>query len=106
MDLIILVPEAARTFEQALAIYHSEDETGEPGSPTLQSFADEIDRRFGDDDWPFTGDPLLFNDHVSLEVAHERWEDVVPEIVAMAHRANLVVLDTEAGLFPPGTDYA
>jgi hypothetical protein len=97
-----LTPEAASSYDQALSIYHSEDELGDPSTPALQAFADEIDARFGDDDWPFTGDPLLFNDHVSLEVAHERWGEVVPEILAMAHRMKLIVLDPQSEtLLPP-----
>jgi hypothetical protein len=106
LDLIALTPEAASSYERALSIYHSEDEEGDPSTPELRAFADEIDARYGDDDWPFTGDPLLFPDHVSLEVAHERWVEVVPEIVALAHARQLVVLDPQYEmLFPPGTRY-
>jgi hypothetical protein len=106
LDLVILTPEAGSSYEQALSIYHSEDEEGDPSTPELTAFADEVDARYGDDDWPFTGDPLLFHDHVSLEVAHERWGEVVPEIVAVAHARRLVVLDPQyEKLFPPGTDY-
>ena len=106
LDLIVLSPEAASSYEQALSIYQSEDEEGDPSSSAWQTFADEIDARFDDDDWPFTGDPLLFHDHVSLVVAHERWVEVVPEIVAMAHRHDLFVLDPQyEKLFPPGKNY-
>jgi hypothetical protein len=78
LDLVVLTPEAASSYEQALSIYRSEDEEGDPSTPELKAFADEVDARFGDDDWPFTGDPLLFSDHVSLEIAHQRWGEVVP----------------------------
>jgi hypothetical protein len=106
LDLVVLTPEAASSYEQALSIYHSEDEEGDPATPELKAFADEIDVRFGDDDWPFTGDPLLFPDHVSLEIAHQRWAEVVPEIVGLAHIRRLVVLDPQyERLFPPGTNY-
>src|SRR5580765_6422450 len=37
-----------------------EDEEGDPASPDLTAFADELDARYGEDNWPFTGDPLLF----------------------------------------------
>jgi len=105
LDLIVLIPEAATSYEQALAIYHEEDELGEPSTPDLREFVEEVDSRFGDDDWPFTGDPLVFADHVSLEVAPERWMDVVPEIVEIAHRRHLVALDPqEERLVPPATD--
>jgi hypothetical protein len=104
LDLIVLIPDAASSYEQALSIYLSEDEESEPSTPALRAFADEIDARFGDDDWPFTGDPLLFHDHVSLVIAHERWEEVVPEILALAHERKLVLLDPQdEKLFPPGT---
>jgi hypothetical protein len=106
LDLIVLIPDAASSYERALSIYQSEDEEGDPSTPELRAFADEVDARYGDDDWPFTGDPLLFPDHVSLEVAHEHWVDVVPEIVGLAHARQLVVLDPQSeGLFPPGTRY-
>jgi hypothetical protein len=43
---------------------------------------------------------------VSLEVAHQRWGEVVPEIVGLAHTRRLVVLDPQSErLFPPGTNY-
>ena len=106
LDLIVLTPDAASSYARALSIYQSEDEEGDPASPDLRAFADELDARYGDDNWPFTGDPLLFADHVSLEVAHERWADVVPEIVVLAHTRQLVVLDPQyERLFPPGTSY-
>lgn len=106
LDLIVLTPEAASSYERAASIYHSEDEECDPSTSELRAFGDEIDARYGDDDWPFTGDPLLFSEHVSLEVAHESWADVVPEIVAPAHARQLVVLDPQLEkLFPPGTRY-
>ena len=96
LDLIALIPASAESYEQALSVYHSEDELGDPSTPELRAFAEAIDSRFGDDDWPFTGDPLVFDDHVSLEVAHERWEEVVPVIVQMAHDHRLVILDPQS----------
>jgi hypothetical protein len=51
LDLIVLIPDAASSFEQALSTYLSEDEEGDPSTPTLKAFANEIDARFGDDDW-------------------------------------------------------
>jgi hypothetical protein len=106
LDLVILTQEAASSYEQALSIYHSEDEEGDPATPELKEFADEIDVRFGDDDWPFTVDPLLFPDHVSLEIARQRWGGVVPDIVGLARTRRLVVLDPQyERLFPPGTNY-
>ena len=107
MDLIVLVPECASSVEEALALYYEEVE-GAPLQQPLQSFADEIDGRFGDDDWPFTLDPIVCPEHVSLSVGPEYWEDVVPEIIGIAHRYRLVVLDPqyETGkLFPPGSKY-
>jgi hypothetical protein len=106
LDLIVLIPEAAADYEQALSIYHAEREVGEPSTPALQSFAEQLSARFGDDDWPFTADHLYFPDHVSLQVAPERWAEVVPGIVALAHAQELVILDPQyEQLFPPGTTY-
>lgn len=41
LDLIVLIPEAAASNEQALSIYQTEDEVGEPSTPALQSFAEQ-----------------------------------------------------------------
>jgi len=59
LDLIVLTPDAASSYARAFSIYQSEDEEGDPASPDLRAFADELDARYGDDNWPFTGDPLL-----------------------------------------------
>jgi hypothetical protein len=104
LDLIVLIPDAASSFEQALSTYLSEDEEGDPSTPALKAFANEIDARFGEDDWPFTGDPLHFYDHVSLVIARERWEQVVPEILALAHEQKLVVLDPQDEQLFPSSD--
>jgi hypothetical protein len=104
LDLIVLIPDAASSFEQALSTYLSEDEEGDPSTPTLKAFANEIDARFGDDDWPLTGDPLHFHDHVSLVIARERWGQVVPEILALAHEQKLVVLDPQDEQLFPSSD--
>ena len=106
LDLIVLIPEGASSYEQALSIYQAEDEEGDASTPGLRSFAQELNTRFGDHDWPFTADHLVFPDHVSIQIAHERWAEVVPEIVALAHKQELVVLDPQyERLFPPGTTY-
>lgn len=68
LDLIPLIPGSAESYEQALSVYHSEGELGEPSKPEPQAFAEAIDARFGEDDWPFTGDPLVFADP-----SHSKW---------------------------------
>ena len=73
------------------------------------SAAAHVDARFTDEDWPFTGDPIVCPQHVSLVVAPDEWQRVVPGIVALAHEHGLTVLDPQYGgdvkLFPPGTRY-
>ena len=58
---------------------------------------------------PFTGDHIVCSEHVSLVIAPQEWEGVVPEIVALAHGNGLTVLDPQYGgdakLFPPGVSY-
>jgi len=108
LDLVVLSPNAASSEDDALAMWVSESE-GDPEDPALAQFASEIDERFTDEEWPFTGDPIVCSDHVSLVIAPEEWERVVPEIVDLAHRNGLIVLDPqyggEAKLFPPGASY-
>ena len=94
LDLLVLIPSASQTYEQALNVYYEEEEA-DLVDPGLQAYADEVDARFTNDDWPFGGDPLMCGDHVSLVVVPERWGVVVPELVAMAHRRGLGVLDPQ-----------
>lgn len=35
LDLIVLLPEAALSYERALSIYHSEDDEGDPSTSAL-----------------------------------------------------------------------
>ena len=105
LDLVILTHGSAPDYDHARRV-SCQTEAGEPDAARIGSFAEELDRTFGERNWPFTGDPIVTPSHVELVIAHEVWEEVVPAIVAMAHRHDLVALDPQwERLFPPGTDY-
>jgi hypothetical protein len=108
LDLVVLTPGSAQDFDQALRVYYEEEE-GAPEDPDairLAQFASELDRDYGADNWPFSGDPILMATHVLLTVAPEWWTEVVPAIVKRAHRHGLAVLDPqEEALFHPGQEY-
>lgn len=101
VDLGVLTPNSAESLRQALDVYY-ERQPGEPDEAAMQAFADELDATYDDDNWPFTGDPIVMPAHVQLSVAWESWEQEVPRIVETAHRHALVVLDPqEEKLYPP-----
>lgn len=101
LDLGVLTPDSALDISQALDVYH-ERRSGEPHREALQVFADELDATYDDDNWPFTGDPIVLPAHVQLSIAWESWEQEVPRSVEAAHRHGLVVLDPqEEKLYPP-----
>jgi hypothetical protein len=98
----------AASFDQALAVY-SEEESGAPDeSGALAGYAKEVYDAYGDDDWPFAGDPLV-DEFVLLTVAPQAWESEVPRLVERAHNRGLVAVDPQWGgggkLFPPGEPY-
>src|SRR5437870_13362517 len=95
LDLVVLLPGSARTYEQALHVYHAED-SGEPNAPLLEAFAEELDARCREGNWPFTGDPIVMQSHVLLSVGHESWDEAVPDIVSEAHRHGFIVLDPQS----------
>ena len=106
LDLIVLTPGSAPDFDTALSVYYGET-PGVPDEPTLTAFINELDARYRES-WPWTGEPLLGGGkgHVALNVGHESWEEVVPQVVQMAHAHGLVVLDPQdEGLYPPGTPH-
>ena len=74
LDLVVLTPGSAREYAQALRVYH-EEEAGEPSEAAMQAFADEVSARYGDEDWPFTGNPIVFPEHLLLSIGHERSEE-------------------------------
>jgi hypothetical protein len=101
LDLGVLTPDSAQDVTQALDVYY-ERRSGEPDREALQVFADELDATYDDDNWPFTGDPIVLPAHVQLSIAWESWEQEVPRIVEAAHRHGFVVLDPqEEKLYPP-----
>jgi hypothetical protein len=106
LDLVALTAPNATTYDQAVRVY-SGDEAGVPdGSGELAGYAKEVYDAYGDDDWPFGGDPIVEPGFVLLTVNHEAWESEVPMLVERAHRRGLVVLDPQwEKLFPPGVEY-
>jgi hypothetical protein len=107
LDLFVLTPANAASFEQALAIV-MEEATGTPDdSGELEAYAQEVCDAYGDDDWPFGGDPIVEEGFVQLTVAWEAWEEEIPKLVERAHRHGLTTVDPQwEKLFPPGEPYA
>jgi hypothetical protein len=109
LDLAVLTQANAGSFDQALAIYAGEA----PGSPddsgALEGYASEVNNAYGDDNWPFAGDPIVEDGFVLLTVAPDAWTAEVPGLVERAHRRGLAALDPQWGgegrLFPPGETY-
>jgi hypothetical protein len=57
LDLAVLTPANAGSLDQALGVY-SEDQAGVPDDTgELEAYATEVYDAYGDDDWPFAGDP-------------------------------------------------
>jgi hypothetical protein len=81
-----------------------EEREGTPDdSGVLVAYANEVYDAYGDDDWPFGGDPIVEDAFVQLVVAPEAWEAEVPKLVEHAHRYGLTVVDPQSEtLFPPG----
>ena len=109
LDLAVLTPRNAGSFDQALAIYAGE-ELGLPDeSGALEAYAREVYDAYDDDDWPFAGDPIVEDGFVLLTVAPEAWESEVPSLVKRAHERGFAALDPQWGgdgkLFPPGETY-
>jgi hypothetical protein len=108
LDLFVLTPANATSFEQALAVV-MEEEAGTPtrdSSGELEAYAQEVYDAYGDDDWPFGGDPIVEEGFVQLTVAPDAWEAEVPKLIARAHRHGLTVMDPQLErLFLPGEPY-
>jgi hypothetical protein len=109
LDLAVLTPVNGRSFAQALAVCY-EKEAGVPDdSGELEAYATEVYEAYGDDDWPFAGDPIVDDGFVLLTVAPDAWESQVPSLVERAHRRGLTALDPQWGgegkLFPPAEPY-
>jgi len=109
LDLAVLTLANAESFDQALAIYAGD----EPGAPDdtggLEAYAQEVYDAYGDDNWPFAGDPIVDDGFVLLTIAPEAWESKVPSLVERAHNRGLAALDPQWGgkgkLFAPGEAY-
>ena len=106
LDLFVLTPANAASFDHALAIVMEEA----PGTPDkageLEAYAQEVYNAYGDDDWPFGGDPIVEDGFVQLTVAPDAWEAEVPKLVERAHKHGLTALDPQwERLFPPGEPY-
>jgi hypothetical protein len=101
LDLAVLTPGSAETLSQALDVYY-ERRSGQPDAAALRAFADELDATYEDENWPFSGDPIVLPGHVELSIAWDSWEQEVPRILEAAHRHGFVVLDPqEEKLYPP-----
>ena len=85
LDLAILTPENARSFEHALEVMYYEGETIPDSSGRLAAYAKEVYDAYRDAEWPFEGDPDLSEGFVMLYPAPDVWEDEVPKLVERAH---------------------
>ena len=104
LEIAVLNSTNATSVDQAVAIY-MEEATGIPDeSGELEAYAREVFDAYGDDDWPFAGDPAVEGGCcVHLTIAWDAWEAELPKLVERAHRRGLVVLDPqEERLFRPG----
>jgi hypothetical protein len=105
LDLGVLTSASAQSLTQALDVYY-ERELGEPDPKALRLFADELEATYDDDNWPFTGDPIVSPSHIQLSIAWECWEQEVPRIVEAAHRHGFVVLDPQEETLSPPESFA
>ena len=106
LDLFVLTPANASSFQRALAVVMEETPGTPDNSGELEEYAQEVYDAYGDDDWPFGGDPIVEDGFVQLTVAPEAWEAEVPKLVERAHRHGLTAVDPQwERLFPPGEPY-
>ena len=106
LDLFVLQPANAASVDQAVAIVMEETPGTPDDSGALAAYAREVYDAYGDDDWPFGGDPIVEDAFVQLVVAPEAWEPEVPKLIERAHRYGLTVVDPQSEqLFPPGQPY-
>jgi hypothetical protein len=109
LDLVVLPLANAGSFDQALAIYAGHESGGPDDAGELEAYAGEVYDAYGDDNWPFGGDPIVDDGFVLLTVAPEAWESEVPSLVERAHKRGLAALDPQWGgegkLFAPGEAY-
>ena len=59
LDLLVLTPADATSFEQALAVVMEEEAGATDRSGQLVAYAQDIYDAYGDDDWPLQGDPIM-----------------------------------------------
>jgi hypothetical protein len=109
LDLVVLSRANAGSFDQALAIYAGKPPGGPDESDALEAYASEVYNAYGDDNWPFEGDPIVDDGFVLLVVAPDAWMSEVPSLVERAHERGLAALDPQWGgegkLFLPGEAY-
>ena len=106
LDLFVLTPANASSFQQALAVVMEETPGTPDNSGELEAYAKEVYDAYGDDDWPFGGDPIVEDGFVQFTVAPDAWETEVPKLVERAHRHGLTAVDPQwERLFPPGEPY-
>src|SRR5689334_16554340 len=106
LDLLVLQAANAESVEQAVAIAMEETPGTPDDSGALAAYAREVYDAYGDDEWPFGGDPIVEDAFVQLVVAPEAWEAEVPRLVERAHGYGLTAVDPQSEkLFPPGTPF-
>jgi hypothetical protein len=106
LDLFVLTPANAASFDKAIAVVMEETPGTPDDSGELEAYAKEVYDAYGDDDWPFGGDPIVEDGFVQLVVAPDAWEAEVPRLVERAHSRGLTAVDPQLEtLFPPGKSY-
>jgi hypothetical protein len=107
LDLFVLTPANAGSFDQALAIVMEEAAGTPDNAGKLAAYGQEVYDAYGNDDWPFEGNPIVEESFVQLTVAPDAWEAEVPKLVERAHERGLTAVDPQwEKIFPPGEPYA
>jgi hypothetical protein len=101
LDLVVMPRSVAPDAAAAHAAYES-DRPGDAEDASLLAFLADLESTFEESPW--SAPPTVGRRSVALAPAADWWDDVVPQIVELASRHDLVVLDPQSGeLCRPGT---
>src|SRR5688500_8635681 len=102
MDLGGVSPDSAPDVPTAIDVMYGAE--GALAEDAIRAFQVEVDERYREVvPWPFAGSIISTPSSAELAIAPDAWEDVVPEIVEIAHKHGLVAVDPGAEeMYPPG----